>query len=135
MKKHHMLRTVLLSTVFALLTLVLLTPAASAHTSAPAHAAATSLAPASVPNVNIVIRHGKAVFSPTLVRCKAGGHKKDCFTITNLTDTSQKVLFGRQTLATIPPGFVARMGVGISGLGFVLNLKSNLKARLIVLTF
>ena len=48
MKKHHMLRTVLLSTVFALLTIVLLTPAASAHTSAHAHAAATSLAPASV---------------------------------------------------------------------------------------
>ncbi len=62
MKKHHLLRTVLLSAVFALLTLVLLTPAASAHTAAPAHAAATSLAPASVPDVNIVIRHGKAVF-------------------------------------------------------------------------
>ncbi len=61
MKKHHMLRTVLLSAVFALLTIVLLTPAASAHTSAHAHAAATSLAPASVPNVNIVIGHGKAV--------------------------------------------------------------------------
>ncbi len=36
MKKSHMLRTVLLSTVFALLTIVLMIPVASAHTAAPA---------------------------------------------------------------------------------------------------
>ena len=42
MKKSRMLRTVLLSTVFALLTIVLMTPVASAHTAAPAHRAATA---------------------------------------------------------------------------------------------
>ncbi len=133
MKKNPMLRTILLSTVFALLAVVLLAPTASAHATVPAHGAVTSQVP-DIPNVDIVTRHGKAVFSPTIVRCKAGGHKKDCFTITNLTETSQKVLFERQTIATIPPGFVARMGVGISGIGFVLNLKSNPHARLTVLS-
>ncbi|HET8853414.1 MAG TPA: hypothetical protein VFN02_12890 [Ktedonobacteraceae bacterium] len=129
MKKHHMLRTVLLSTVFALLTIVLLTPAASAHATVPAHVAATCQVPTVVPCVNIVIKHGKAVFSPTVVHCKA------CIfiAITNLTNVTQKVLFGGKMFIAIPPGFVTFINPSELGTHFV-GLKSNPHARLTVLS-
>jgi len=130
MKKHHMLRTVLLSTVFALLTIVLLTPAASAHTAAPAHAAATptSLVP-DIPNVNIVIRHGKAVFSPTVVHCKANDL---CFTLTNTTNEPQQLITQGHPSPILGPGVYIKLIVEPGVLS--LSLKSNTHAHLTVIS-
>ncbi len=107
MKKSHLLRTVLLSTVFALLTIVLIAPVASAHTVTPAHrvATATSQVP-DIPNVDIVRSHGRSVFSPSTIHCKARSGQA-CFTLTNLTQKTQQVLYNGthgQAVATIPPG-------------------------------
>ena len=116
--------------MFALLTVVLLTPAASAHTAAPAHVAATRLAPASVPNVNIVIKHGKAAFSSTVVHCKANDL---CFTLTNLTNVRQQLVIQGLPSLILGPGVDQYFSFGLGV--FSLSLKSNPQARLIVLAF
>jgi hypothetical protein len=135
MKKHHILRTILFSTVFALLALVLLTPVARAHTAASIQraATATSQIPA-IPNVNIVRKHGRSVFSVTTVHCKARGLSTDkpCFTITNTTDKDQQVIFKGRVIITIPPGAVANMSISSAGLGFV-GLHANPHAILLVI--
>ena len=114
MKKNRVLRTVLLSTVFALLAVVLLTPVASAHTAAPAHRAATATSQVpDIPNVNIITRHHRSVFSATTVHCKARGLQNACFTATNLTHKAQGVIWHGKVIATIPPGAVA--GLATSG--------------------
>ncbi len=130
MHKHHLLRTVLLSTVFALLAVFLMTPVASAHTTAPAHGAATATSqiPA-IANVNIVTSHGKAVFSPNVVHCKAHGLKKACINLTNLTGVTQKTLFRGKTLGTIPPNVIDFISASGPGVYFV-GLKSNPQAVL-----
>jgi hypothetical protein len=129
MNKIHILRTMLLSTVFALLAVVLLASTASAHTAVPAQGAATNQIPAAVPNVNIVRQHGRSVFSPTTVYCTARGLQNACFTITNLTQKVQMVLFKGRTIATIPPGETTGIGVLHSGLAFV-TLQANPQAVL-----
>ncbi len=132
MKKNSMLQTVLLSTVFAFLSVFILAPIASAHTATPAHRATISQVAASFPNVNIVIRHGKAVFSSTTVHCKARGLKKTCFTLSNLTNRTQKALFRGTTLIVIPPGRVASIRVSSPGMAFI-GLKSNPQAILTIM--
>ena len=113
MRKNRMLRTVLLSTLFALLTIILMTPVASAHTAVPAHrtATATSQVP-DIPNVNIITMHHRSVFSQSAIHCKSHSGQA-CFTITNLMQKTQQVLYNGtkgQAVATIPPGSVAGFG-------------------------
>ena len=133
MKKNHMLRTILLSTVFALLTIVLLTPVASAHTAAPAHRAVTATGQVpDIPNVNIITRNHRSVFSTSTIHCKGRGSKLACFTITNLTGKSQIVLYpgpNGETSATIPSGFVESFAVLRLGLG-LFRLQANPQALL-----
>jgi len=139
MKKNRMLRNVLLSTVFALLTIVLLTPVASANTAVPAHRAATvtSQVP-DIPNVNIVREHGRSVFSPSTIHCKAHGlspNEQPCFTITNTTDKDQQVLYNGshgQAVLTIPPGGGGNFWVAHAGVAFN-RLHANPQALLIVI--
>jgi hypothetical protein len=133
MKKNRMLRTVLLSTVFALLTIVLITPVASAHTAVPAHRAATMTSQVpDIPNVNIITRHGRSVFSATTVHCKARGLQNVCFNVTNLTHKTQRVIWLRKVLATIPPGAVA--GLATSGPNATsFTLQANSQAVLIAI--
>ncbi len=133
MHKCHMLRTVLLSTVFALLTIVLMTPVASAYTATSAHgdATATGQIPA-VPNVNIVTKHHKSEFSPTTVHCKAGGSNTPAFTITNTTDKDQQVIFKGRVLATLQPGGTGMFTVSNPGIAFA-SLHANPQAVLIVI--
>ncbi len=135
MHKHRLLRTVLLSTVFALLAIFLMTPVASAHTAAPAHgdATATGQIPA-VPNVNIVTKHHKSEFSPTTVQCKAHGlnTNQPCFTVTNTTDKDQQLIFKGKVLITIPSGTVANITASNAGVGF-LSLHANPQAVLTVI--
>jgi len=137
MKKNRMLRTVLLSTVFALLTIVLMTPVASAHMAAPAHRAATATSQVpDVPNVNIVTKNGRSVFSSSTIHCKGRGSKQACFTITNLTGKSQIVLFNGsngETSVTIPSGFVESIAAVRLGLG-LFRLHANAQALLIVIS-
>jgi hypothetical protein len=140
MKKSHMFRIVLLSTMFALLAIVLMVPAASAHTAAPAHRAATSQISTNFPTVNIVIKHGKAVFSPSTIHCKA------CIliAITNLTNVNQEILFGKVRIGgssslVLIPGITFTLFpssyINASRAGrFVVGLKSNPHARLIILS-
>jgi hypothetical protein len=130
MNKNRVLRTILLSTVFALLVGVLLTSTVNAQTAVPAHGAASEV-PAAFPNANIVRTHGKSVFSPTTVHCKARGLKKTCYTITNTTNKTQRILFRGKTLATIPPGNTVGIGVSRPGLAFA-ELQSNPQAVLTV---
>ena len=100
MRKNRMLRTVLLSTVFALLTIVLMTPVASAHTAALAYktATATSQVP-DIPNVNIVTRHHRSVFSPSTIHCKSRSGQA-CFTITNGPQQSGQDTAGEPSLSS-----------------------------------
>ncbi len=134
MKKNHMLRTVLLSTVFALLAIVLLTPVASAHTAVPAHrtATATSQIP-DIPNVNIITRHHRSVFSPSTIHCISRSGQA-CFTLTNLTQKTQQVLYNGtkgQAVATIPPGSVEGFGPVTPGPSIALfRLQANSQALL-----
>jgi hypothetical protein len=133
MKKNCMLRTALLSTVLALLTIVLMTPVASAHAAAPAHrtATATSQVP-DLPNVIIIRKHHRSVFSATIVRCKALGLQNACFTVTNLTHKTQRVIWRGKVLATIPPGAVA--GLATSGPNVTsFTLQANSQAVLIAI--
>ena len=134
MRKNRMLLTVLLSTVFALLTIVLMTPVASAHTAAPAHRAvtATSQIPTTLPNVNIVTRHGKAVFSPTVVHCNGHDFTHPCFTLTNMTNVPEQVVFHGHPYVILRPGASITSGFG-TGV-FILSLKSNPHAHLTVIS-
>ena len=135
MHKYHMLQTVLLSTVFALLAIVLMTPVASAHTTAPAHGTATAAGQIpDVPNVNIVTQHHKSEFSPTTVQCKARGLSADkpCFTVTNTTDKDQQVIYNGRVIVTIPSGGSANISVLHAGVAFV-SLHANSQAVLNIL--
>ncbi len=134
MKKNHMLRTILLSTVFALLTIVLLTPVASAHTAAPAHRAATSTGQVpDIPNVDIITRNHRSVFSTSTIHCKSQSGQA-CFTLTNLTQKTQQVLYNGtkgQAVATIPPGSVEGFGPVNPGPSIALfRLQANPQALL-----
>jgi len=138
MKKNRMLRTVLLSTVFALLTTVLMTPVASAHTAAPAHRAATATSQVpDIPNVNIITRHSRSVFSPSTIHCKSHSGQA-CFTLTNLTQKTQQVLYNGtegQAVATIPPGSVEGFGPVNPGPSIGLfRLQANPQALLIAIS-
>jgi hypothetical protein len=134
MKKNCMLRTALLSTVLALLTIVLMTPVASAHAAAPAHrtATATSQVP-DLPNVNIITSHHRSVFSSSTIHCKSSSGQA-CFTLTNLTQKTQQVLYNGtkgQAVATIPPGSVQGFGPVNPGPGTGLfRLQANPQALL-----
>jgi hypothetical protein len=134
MKKNRMLRTALLSTVFTLLTIVLMTPVASAHTAALAHrtATATSQAP-HVPNVNIITSHHRSVFSPSTIHCQSSSGQA-CFTITNLTQKTQQVLYTGtkgQAVAALPPGSAAGFGPVNPGPSIALfRLQANPQALL-----
>ena len=130
MKKNHMLRTVFLSAVLALLAIVLMTPVASAHTATSARgaAAATDQIPASTQNVNIVIRHGKAVYSPTVVHCNAQDLTNPCFTLTNTTNVSQQLVIQGHPSLILRPGVYVKFFVGQGVV--IYNLKSNPHAHL-----
>lgn len=111
MKKNRMLRTIVLSTAFALLAMMLMTPIASAHTATSAQRAvtATSQVP-DIPNANIVRSNGRSVFSPSTLHCQAHGPHIPCFTVTNLTSKTQMVLFtesnGKTASRSLLPGGV-----------------------------
>ena len=130
MNKNHILRTILLSTVFALLAVVFLTSTVSAHATVPAQGAATSQVPAAVPNVNIVIEHGKAVFSPIVVHCKANDFTNPCFTLTNTTNVPQQLVFHGHNSLILGPGVYMTFGFG-QGV-FIYSLQSNPQALLTV---
>ena len=145
MKKSHMLRTVLLSTVFALLTIVLMAPVASAHMAAPAHRAATATSQVpDIPNVNIVTQHHRSVFSSSTIHCKGrrgqvgftitNGPQQSGqagFTITNTTDKDQQIgVQGHNTLI-LGPGVEVRLIVA-PGV-YMYSLKSNPHAHLTII--
>ena len=143
MKKNHELRTVLLSTVFALLTVVLIAPVASAHTAAPAHRAATATSQIpDIPNVNIVTQHHRSVFSASTIHCK--GRKglvgfsisnttsgQVGFTITNTTDKDQQIGVQGHNTVIIGPG-VEVMLIVAPGV-YIYSLKANRQAHLTII--
>jgi hypothetical protein len=133
MKKNRMLPTILLSSVLALLAVVLMTPVASAHTAAAIHRAvtATSQIP-DIPNVNIITRHHRSVFSQDAVDCHIQG-EQPCLTITNLTHKPQVLLNLGDTVVTLQPGQVTFIHA-IAGPGtYPVSLKANPQAILNVL--
>ncbi len=148
MKKSHMLRTVLLGTVFALLTIVLMAPVASAHMAAPAHRAATATSQVpDVPNVNIATQHHRSVFSSSTIHCKGRSGQvgftitnttnvpqqsgQAGFTITNTTDKDQQIgVQGHNTLI-LGPGVEVRLIVA-PGV-YMYSLKSNAHAHLTII--
>ena len=128
MKKNSMLRTVLLSTVFALLAVFLLTPVAGAHTTAPTHraAAATSQVP-HIPNVDII---GNS-FSQSTVHCIAADNP--CFKITNKSKDDQGIFNDGKTIATLRPGQVERISVESGPGTYLVTLASNQDAMLFII--
>ncbi len=133
MKKNRMLRTILLSTVFALLTIVLLTPVASAHTAVPAHRAATATSQVpDIPNVNIITSHHRSVFSQDTVDCHIQG-EQPCLTITNLTHKPQVLLNLGNTVVTLQPGQAVLLHVTAGPATYPVSLKANPQAILNVI--
>jgi len=132
MKKNSIFRTFLLSTVFALLAVFLMAPVVSAQTATPSHraATATSQVVARVPNVNIVIRHGKAVFSPTVVHCNAHDFKNPCFTLTNTTKVPQELVLRGHGIVILGPGEEQTGGFFVGQGVTIFSLKSNPHAHL-----
>ena len=137
MKKNSIFRTFLLSTVFALLAVFLMAPVVSAQTATPSHRAATATSQVSTElfsRANIVIKHGKAVFSPTVIHCNA------CMfiVIANNTNVDQTVLFKGKLIAWLPPGdvvFLPPSHLNASRPGkHLVGLKSNPKAQLTILS-
>src|SRR5579863_2852125 len=107
MNKNRTLRTVVLSVfsvALTILALVLMTPVASAHTTASGYriVTATSDIPA-VPNVNIIKKNGKSNFSESEVDClfQSG---QPCASITNLTFKDQEIDNLGHTVGTLHPG-------------------------------
>ena len=133
MHKCHLLRTVLLSTVFTLLAVFLMTPVASAHTATSAQraATATSQIPA-IPNVNIITLHHRSVFSQGTVDCHIQGHQP-CLTITNLTHKPQVLLNLADTVVTLQPGQAVLLHVTAGPATYPVSLKANPQAILNVL--
>jgi len=125
MHKHHLLRTVLLSTMFVLLAVFLITPVTSAHTATSAQraATATSQIPA-LPNVNIITFHHRSVFSQGKVDCHIQGHQP-CLTITNLTNKPQVLLNIGSTVVTLQPGQTTFIHVTAGPGTYPVTLKSN----------
>ena len=148
MKKNHMLRTVLLSIVFVLLAIVLMTPVASGHTVASARGAATATSQVpDIPHVNIIRSHGRSVFSPSTIHCKGRSGQvgftitnttnvpqqsgQAGFTITNTTDKDQQIgVQGHNTLI-LGPGVEVRLIVA-PGV-YIYSLKSNPHAHLTII--
>jgi len=125
MHKYHLLRTVHLSTVFALLAVFLMTPVASAHTATSAQqaATATSQIPA-IPNVNIITLHHRSVFSQGTVHCHIQGHQP-CLTITNLTHKPQVLFNLGSIVGTLQPGQATFIRVTAGPGTYPVTLKSN----------
>ncbi len=125
MHKHHLLRTVLLSTMFALLAVFLIAPVTSAHTATSAQRAATATGqiPA-LQNVNIITFHHRSVFSQGTVHCHIQGHQP-CLTITNLTNKPQ-VLFNLGTMVvTLQPRQATFIHVTAGPGTYPVTLKAN----------
>ncbi len=128
MKMNHMLRTIVLSTVFTLLAVFLMTPVASAHIAAPAYGAAT--ATSQVPdasNVDIITVNHRSEYSEGTVGC---GYQsgQPCIQITNRTNKTQVVINGAP-IATLQPG----QSVGIIPVGpgtYPFTLDANDQAML-----
>ena len=130
MKKNRVLRTVFLSAALAILALVLTTPVASAHTSAPAYRIvfATSEIPA-IPNANIITKHHKSVFSTDEVDCHFQSGKA-CASITNLTSKDQEIDNLGHEVVVLQPGQVGLISVSTGPGTYPLNLATNNQATL-----
>jgi hypothetical protein len=125
MHKHHLLRTVLLSTMFALLAVFLIAPVTSAHTATSAQRAATATGqiPA-LQNVNIITFHHRSVFSQGTVHCNLQSGKV-CLTITNLTNKPQALLNMGSTVGTIQPGQAKFIRLTTGPGTYLVTLKAN----------
>ena len=125
MHKHHLLRTVLLSTMFALLAVFLIAPVTSAHTASSAQraATATSQIPA-MPNVNIITFHHRSVFSQGTVHCHIQSNRL-CITLTNLTNKPQALLNQGSTVGTVQPGQTVNLRANTGPGSYLVTLKSN----------
>jgi methionine-rich copper-binding protein CopC len=125
MKKNHMLRNIFLSSVLAMLAIMLMTPLASAHTSTSSErAVAASNQIAAVQNVNIVAKNNRDVFSQSTVQYQIEKSKL-CVQITNLTNQVQVVENLGHTVVVLQPGQVGLISV-TSGPGtYPLSLAMN----------
>jgi hypothetical protein len=129
MNKNHIVRNTFLSIVFALFTIVLLVPVASAHTTPTTHETANSVTQTNLPSVNIVTVNGSAVFSSPTIHCKAQGLQTPCFTISNTTNATQVLLFKGTALLTIPSGYIGNISLSGAGVAFF-RLQSNPQTQL-----
>jgi len=130
MKKNHMLRTLILSSVLAILAIMLMTPIASAHTSISTSrvVTATSEIPA-IPNVNIVVRNHRYAFSQSALQCKIQ-RSGLCLRITNLTNKVQEVDNLGHFVVVLQPGRVGLISVSTGPGTYPLNLATNNQATL-----
>lgn len=138
MIKHRTLRTVILSTLLALLSVSFLTFTASAQSVAPARSAPgvstriVSVPQASNPNSNIKLtRRGKAVFKPKKLACQQV-QGQSCHTITNTTNETVAVYLNGNFFFNSAPGQVNSFFYGGPGTYVYTIPNTNPKAKLTV---
>ena len=138
MIKLRTLRTVLLSTLLALLTVSFLTFTASAQTVSPAHAGpgvstqVVTVPLSNNPNSNIKLtRRGHAVFKPKKLHCQQI-QGQSCNTITNTTNETVAVYLNGNFFFNSAPGQVNSFFYGSAGTYVYTIPNTNPKAHLTV---
>jgi hypothetical protein len=138
MIKLRTLRTVILSTLLALLTMGFFTFTASAQTVAPSHVGpgvSTSVVTVPLsnnPNSNIKLnKKGKAVFKPKKLACQQI-QGQSCHTITNTTNETIAVYLNGNFFFNSAPGQVNSFFYGSAGTYVYTIPNTNPKAKLTV---
>lgn len=135
MLTHRILRTVMLSTMLALLVVTFMTFTVSAQTLShgPGVTVKVVTSPdSSNPNSNIKLnRHGKAVFKPKKLACQQV-QGQSCHTITNTTNMNVDVYLNGSFFFTSAPGQVNSFFYGSPGTYVYTIPNTNPKAKLTV---
>ena len=121
------LRMCFLSSMLAVMVLLVLPFSVSARTIAQGHAGASPAS--SGVTVKIVQKHGKYLFKPRKVTVTQGEQG----TLDNTTNIDQTILYQGSPLYTIPANSSITVTINLSPGTYVVNLQSNPKAKLTVI--
>ena len=120
------LRMCFLSSMLAVMVLLVLPFSVSAQTIAQGHAGAS---PASGVTVKIVQKHGKYLFKPKKVTVTQGEQG----TLDNTTNIDQTITYQGAPIYTIPANSSITVTISFSPGTYVVNLQSNPKAKLTII--
>ena len=120
------LRVCFLSSMLAVIVLLVLPFSVSAQTIAQGHAGAS---PASGVTVKIVQKHGKYLFKPKKVTVTQGEQG----TLDNTTNIDQTITYQGAPIYTIPANSSITVTISFSPGTYVVSLQSNPKAKLTII--